>query len=57
MAVKHDLLKYMKFEHKVVGAYWNEERAKWDVHVEKMPSGERFVDSCDVLINGGGILK
>jgi cation diffusion facilitator CzcD-associated flavoprotein CzcO len=46
----------MKFEHRVTAAYWDEDRAKWNVHVQR-PDGSDFVDSCDVLINGGGVLK
>lgn len=56
VAVNNDLLKYMKFEHRVTAAYWDEDRGKWDVHVQG-PNGDEFVDTCDVLINGGGVLK
>lgn len=46
----------MKFEHKVTSATWDEDRGKWDVRVQG-PDGTEFVDTCDVLINGGGVLK
>ena len=54
--MQHDLIKYMKFEHTVTAASWNEERGEWDVSV-RGPDGSEFKDTCNVLINGGGILK
>ena len=56
VADEHDLRKYIKLNHTVVGAYWNEATSQWDVHV-KGPDGKIFVDSVHVLINGSGILK
>lgn len=49
-------MKYIKLEHKIVGAYWDEEDGLWDVHVQG-PDGVTFIDRCNVLINGGGVLK
>ena len=46
----------MKFEHKVTAATWDEDQGKWHVHVQG-PDVVDFVDTCDVLINGGGVLK
>jgi cation diffusion facilitator CzcD-associated flavoprotein CzcO len=56
VAVDHDLLKYMKFEHRVVGASWNEEESRWEVRIRK-PDGSEFTDTCQVLVNGCGVLK
>jgi hypothetical protein len=39
--------KYIKFEHKVVEAKWNEERGKWLLKVEH--AGQITEDECDVL--------
>jgi cation diffusion facilitator CzcD-associated flavoprotein CzcO len=56
VAEKHSLMKYMKFKHAVTGAYWDSERGIWEVHVQG-PDGVEFTDTCNVLVNGGGILK
>jgi hypothetical protein len=40
----------------VVNAAWDEENFKWRIKVEG-PDGQVFDDSCDVLINGMGVLK
>jgi cation diffusion facilitator CzcD-associated flavoprotein CzcO len=52
-----DLAKYFQLNHKVVGALRSSERGQWDIHVENMSNGAKFVDTCDVFINCGGILK
>lgn len=46
----------MKLEHTVTGAYWQPGEGVWEVHVRR-PDGTEFVDRCNVLVNGGGILK
>ncbi|EXJ74840.1 uncharacterized protein A1O5_01536 [Cladophialophora psammophila CBS 110553] len=53
---KHGLIKYVKLEHTVTGAYWQPEQGVWEVHVRR-PDGTEFVDTCNVLVNGGGILN
>ncbi|ETI20877.1 hypothetical protein G647_07220 [Cladophialophora carrionii CBS 160.54] len=53
---KHGLMKYVKLEHAVVGAYWQPEEGEWEVRVRR-PDGTEFVDRCNVLVNGGGILN
>lgn len=53
---KHGLIKYVKLEHKIVGAYWKPEDGVWEVRVQR-PDGTEFVDTCNVLVNGGGVLK
>jgi cation diffusion facilitator CzcD-associated flavoprotein CzcO len=69
VADQHNLRKYVKVSHKIIGAEWNEERQKWQVTIvatdgrELMVSnrvnkdgevGEPFIKECDVLINAGG---
>lgn len=56
VAVKFDLLKYIKLRHKVESATWDEERGKW-ILVVTGPDGEIFEDECEILANGSGILK
>ncbi|KAK5274800.1 hypothetical protein LTR99_004490 [Exophiala xenobiotica] len=53
---KHGLMRYVKLQHSVVGAYWKAEESIWEVHVRR-PDGTEFVDTCNVLVNGGGILN
>ena len=49
-------MKYIKLEHAVTGAYWQPEKGEWEVRVRR-PDGTEFVDRCNVLVNGGGVLK
>jgi cation diffusion facilitator CzcD-associated flavoprotein CzcO len=53
---KHGLMKYIKLDHSVTGAYWQPEEGLWEVHVQRR-DGSTFVDRCHVLVNGGGVLK
>lgn len=54
-ADKYRLHQYIKTEHKVVGAKWNEQTSGWDVKVEDVRTGNQIDDHCDVLINAGGV--
>jgi cation diffusion facilitator CzcD-associated flavoprotein CzcO len=51
------LRKYMKLKHEVVGAYWREEEAHWEVHVKDLLSNTTFIDYADIFVNGSGLLK
>ncbi|RVX67654.1 hypothetical protein B0A52_08183 [Exophiala mesophila] len=53
---KHGLMKYIKLEHKIAGAYWKPEEGVWEVKVQR-PDGTEFTDTCNVLVNGGGVLN
>ncbi|CAM1507504.1 Fc.00g071450.m01.CDS01 [Cosmosporella sp. VM-42] len=55
VAEKQRLLDCVKLRHKVVGAKWSEQIAKWCVTVET--GGATFTDEGDFLINAGGILN
>lgn len=72
MAEQHDLLKYIKPSHKVIGAVWIEERQVWQVTIAKTDgrelvissngvtegeTGETFVEECDVFINTSGFFN
>lgn len=46
-----------KFGHKVIKAEWNDNSSLWNVTVEDLATGKTFVDSAEVLINSGGVLK
>ncbi|GAA6022327.1 hypothetical protein JCM10207_003286 [Rhodosporidiobolus poonsookiae] len=55
---KFDLAKYFKCSHKVVGAEWCSETARWVVRIR--PDGDEskdFYDVCDFFINGSGLLN
>ncbi|KAH7336483.1 cyclohexanone monooxygenase [Rhexocercosporidium sp. MPI-PUGE-AT-0058] len=56
IAVKYDLEKYVKFEHKVSLASWNEDKGKWDLTIIT-PDGSELHDECEVLANCSGILN
>ena len=61
VAVQHDLEKYIKFNHRIVGAKWNEKRAKWDLDIQKTSPEDgsviTFKDECDILINSTGLFS
>lgn len=55
VADKYDCNKYIKYQHTIKSAVWNEEKAKWKIEVEH--NGTVFTDEVDVFINAGGVLK
>ena len=58
-ANKWGIHKYVQCSREVESAVWDEERSKWIVEVRKNGDGEEgvYVDECDVLINGGGVVN
>ncbi|KAL3477268.1 hypothetical protein BJX99DRAFT_246243 [Aspergillus californicus] len=63
-AAKYSLRQYCRVKHQVVHAGWSEKPAHggegkggYNVRVQDLDSGREFVDSCDILINAGGILN
>lgn len=52
------LHKYIRLHHEILGATWHEDLSKWSVRVRKNsdPTTD-FIDWCDVLINGSGLLN
>src|ERR1700754_2561853 len=47
----NDLYKYMKFNHRVLEAIWDEDKGIWRLEIES--NGNTISDWCHVLINGG----
>jgi cation diffusion facilitator CzcD-associated flavoprotein CzcO len=47
---------YVKFNHKVVGARWEEAHGQWHVDIER-PDGSKTSEEYDVIVNASGILK
>lgn len=56
-ADKNELHKYIRLQHQVVGANWDDEKGRWDVAVTDLVSGNIINDQCDILINASGILN
>ncbi|RFU33062.1 hypothetical protein B7463_g3286, partial [Scytalidium lignicola] len=52
---KYKVDQYMKFNHEVKLAIWNEKECKWTLTIQ---NGDNiFQDKCDVFINAGGVLN
>ena len=59
-ADKWGVHKYVQCNRQVDSATWDEDRSKWIIEVKKMDAqgGEQtYMDECDVLINGGGVVN
>lgn len=54
---EYGLEKYMKLNHQVLQAVWDEASGVWNVTVKNLLTGETFVDQAEVLVNGSGVLK
>jgi cation diffusion facilitator CzcD-associated flavoprotein CzcO len=69
VADQHELNKYIRVSHKIIGARWQEEDKKWQVEIVRTDGrqlmvsnrkdkegevGEPFIEECDVLVNGTG---
>jgi cation diffusion facilitator CzcD-associated flavoprotein CzcO len=58
VVAKHDLLQFAKLNHRVLGAWWNDEVGKWNIKVQPGDNAEdAFFDTGDVLVNATGVLK
>ncbi|KAL2837716.1 putative dimethylaniline monooxygenase [Aspergillus pseudoustus] len=55
----HDLARFVKLDHSVVGAWWDGGKGKWKVKVQPNRKNEEqaFYDEGDVLINATGVLN
>jgi cation diffusion facilitator CzcD-associated flavoprotein CzcO len=51
------LKQYVRLQHQVVGAYWNNDNDGYDVKVKDINNNEVITDHCDILINASGILN
>lgn len=54
---KYDLMKYIKLQHKVFEARWEETERAWKLKVQDLSSGQSFDDTCDVFIYACGHLN
>ena len=62
MTEKHGVGKYIKYNHRLVSAIWNEASGKWDLEFEvtypNIPAEKQiFKRSAHVLLNAGGLLN
>lgn len=57
LAREYGVYEKTRFRHRVTKAEWDEGRQVWDVTVEDLETGRVFVDSAEMLINGGGPLR
>jgi cation diffusion facilitator CzcD-associated flavoprotein CzcO len=55
-AKKYGVAKYIQLQTEVVAATWDEKTEHWDVDL-KRKDGSAFTDTCDVLVNGSGIIN
>jgi cation diffusion facilitator CzcD-associated flavoprotein CzcO len=54
-AQKWDLERDVRYNHRVVGAHWEEPRGQWKVLVEH--DGHVIEDTADLLVSAQGFLK
>lgn len=55
-----DLRKYMRFQHEIVGCYWQQDTGEWLVKIKETRSDgttRLFDDRCHFLLHGTGILN
>ncbi|KAF8902348.1 hypothetical protein CPB84DRAFT_1907907 [Gymnopilus junonius] len=56
-AAKYDLNKYCKLKHEVSKAVWNEAKRRWEVEIHNLVDGTTVHDTCNILVNAGGVLN
>jgi cation diffusion facilitator CzcD-associated flavoprotein CzcO len=56
-ARKYGLLQYIRLDHQVIGAYWDNHLGGYDVKIKDNANGSVIRNHCDILINAGGILN
>jgi cation diffusion facilitator CzcD-associated flavoprotein CzcO len=56
VATTYDLEKYVKLNTKVESAVWQEDEGAWKLSLVSS-DGTRSEDTCDVLVNGSGVLN
>ncbi|KAI0175567.1 FAD/NAD(P)-binding domain-containing protein [Hypoxylon sp. FL1284] len=51
------MMDVIKTRHKVVGAWWDEDRGLWDIKVQNLETGEEFMDQANFIVDASGILN
>ncbi|KAH9479348.1 FAD-binding monooxygenase moxY [Psilocybe cubensis] len=54
---KYDLGKYIELRHKVTKAVWDAKKGRWTVEITNLADGSIIRDTCDILVNAGGVLN
>jgi cation diffusion facilitator CzcD-associated flavoprotein CzcO len=55
---EHNLLEYVKLNHRVVGAWWDDMKGTWRVKIQPEQDLENtFFNEADIVINACGVLK
>lgn len=54
---KFKLWRYIRLQHEVTHAKWDDEEGYWNVKIANLTTNESFDDRCDVLVNAMGFLK
>ncbi|KAI1390283.1 uncharacterized protein F4822DRAFT_231430 [Hypoxylon trugodes] len=47
----------IKTRHRVIGAWWDENRGLWDIKVQNLENGEEFRDQANFIVDASGILN
>lgn len=56
VAEKYDCNRYIKYNHSIKGATWDESKGKWNIQVQA-DDREVIHEEADVFVNAGGVLK
>ncbi len=56
VAVKYAIERYVQFNTRVESATWDEEEGVWRLRLIG-PQGAEYEDTCDILVNGSGVLN
>jgi cation diffusion facilitator CzcD-associated flavoprotein CzcO len=56
-AKKYGVEKYIQLNTEVLSATWDEQASKWTVELKRSGDGTTFTDTCDVLVNGAGVVN
>lgn len=58
VAEKYDLMKYIRLNHRVISAIWDERQQKWNLKIQKGDDPNDIVeDTADIFVNASGVLK
>ncbi|RSL99848.1 hypothetical protein CEP52_009501 [Fusarium oligoseptatum] len=57
IAHSHDLERFVKYRHRVIGAEWLQDKSQWEITIQRLDDGTTFVDHAEFFLNGGGHLN
>lgn len=47
----------MKTQHQVTGAYWNSQKAGYEITIQDLVENKEIHDFCNIFINAAGVLN